>query len=177
MDRLAAALVSALIVLSAACVWRLWVLGRNVREAGDRAQAARAGLTRGADAGGTPATVYPLRVHAEEAARLVTVGLEGGDAQAVPLVLRRGPESDALAGMVAAGAVTHLLVSTVLMRVHPAHAVDARGWASPDEGAHVLMGTREPDADRFPLAATGEASPLSLPVDDGPYSTVLAMAL
>eukprot|EP00873_Tetraselmis_striata_P043852 jgi/Tetstr1/464116/TSEL_008921.t1 len=194
MDQGAVALHATLIVLMAVTVWRLWVLGRQVRLSGDAARASRAGALGGDRAVASPLAVYPVSVHAGSAAAAVTIqkrfpDTPGGTvptAKAVPIYMRSTPAAVKLADYVAHGNITHAMLGSAMFEVLPGEAwmvsssSSGGGWSKPDGSTGVLVWARalsEDAAAKFPFPPLRDDSAVQLgEPGDGGYSDALVLA-
>lgn len=191
MDRFATTFYSVLIVLMIAAVWRLWVLARQVKRAGDAAAGARSGLHERNRGVGTPVTVYPVELHAASAASPTGIvrarpDKPGGpreSAQAIPMVMKSSPASVKLGGDVSAGSVTHVVAGSVIFEALAEGAWEPGGegkWTRPGSSSDVLVWARplsEESAKAFPFPMLRRDSAIQLPADAAEHGYVSSLVM
>lgn len=195
MEQWAVALHVTLIVLMMAAVWRVWVLGRQVRQAADAARSARTDVSDRNRGVGTALSAYPVSIHAASASAAVPVkkakpDTPGGAAPvstAVPILMLNTPASVKLGEDVALGNVTHVVAGSVVFEVLPGAAWTAvppgggggAAWSKPGNSSDVLVWGRPlsaQEAKRFPFPPLREDSAVQLGPPEAGYSAALVLA-
>lgn len=192
MERLAVALHVALLAMMVVTVWRVWVLGRQVRSAGDAARAAR--VSGSSDRGvGTALSVYPVQIHARSAASSVTVQKKRPEdpsgpapvSKAIPILMLNSPSSVKFGDDVAQGYVTHAIAGSVLFETLPGEAWQGvavgggQAWARPNNSSDVLVWGRPLSGDaanKFPFPPLRDDQVVQLGEAEAGYSRALVMA-
>lgn len=187
MEQWAVALHVTLIVLMVIAVWRVWVLGRQVRSAGEAARSARITTSDRNRGVGTPLSVYPVNIHASSAADAVTIHKKRPDkpggpspvSKAIPILMLNTPASVKFGDDVAQGYVTHAIAGSVLFEALPGQAWQGADWTRPNNSSDVLVWARPLSGDaakKFPFPPLRDDEAVQLGPAEAGYSAALVMA-